>query len=139
MLRRINEVLPELILEIILYGVVIQLAGVWFVDDKLLYSTGLWLGIAAAALMAIHMAVVILDSVDSMLERKAKIRTTVYSVLRYVAVVAAFIIVAYFKLGNILAMFVGVMGLKAAAYFYPFTHKFILKLKERGRGDKLHR
>ena len=44
MLRRINQVLPELILEIFLYGLLVQLVGVWFVEDKLLYSTGLWIG-----------------------------------------------------------------------------------------------
>lgn len=48
MLKRINDVLPELILEIFLYGLLVQLTGVWFVENKLLYSTGLWIGIAAA-------------------------------------------------------------------------------------------
>ena len=41
MLRRINEALPELILGIILYGLAVELIGVWFVADKLRYSTGL--------------------------------------------------------------------------------------------------
>ena len=35
MLRRINEALPGLVFGIVLYGVVLQLAGVWFVEDKL--------------------------------------------------------------------------------------------------------
>ena len=45
MLKRLNDALPELVLGIILYGVVIELAGVWFVTDKLRYSTGLLIGI----------------------------------------------------------------------------------------------
>ena len=49
---------------IILYGIVLQLAGVWFVSDKLRYSSGLWIGIALACFMAIHMAVVIQDAVS---------------------------------------------------------------------------
>ena len=135
MLKRINDILPELIFEIFIYGLVIQLTGIWFVDDKLRYSTGLWFGIAAAIGMAIHMAVVILDTVDFAIEKRAKRRTTIFSVLRYVLVVILFVLVTYFRLGNIVTMFIGVMGLKVAAYAQPFTHKFLIKIKERGRGD----
>ena len=49
MLKRINAVLPELIMGILVYGVVLQFAGVWFVQDKIRYSSGVWLGIAIAA------------------------------------------------------------------------------------------
>lgn len=132
MLKRINDVLPELVLEILVYGLIIQLAGVWFVEDKLRYSTGLWIGIAAAIGMAIHMAVVIMDTVDLAIEKQARMRTTLFSLLRYVVLVILFVIVVYFHLGNPITMFVGVMGLKAAAYLQPFTHKFFTKAKERG-------
>ena len=95
MLKRINDVLPELILEIFLYGLLVQLTGVWFVENKLLYSTGLWIGIAAAMGMAIHMAVVILDTMDLAIEKQAKVRTTVFSMLRYLVVVLLFVVVSY--------------------------------------------
>ena len=77
MLKRINDVLPELILEIFLYGLLVQLTGVWFVENKLLYSTGLWIGIAAAMGMAIHMAVVILDTMDLAIEKQADRKSVV--------------------------------------------------------------
>ena len=131
MLKRINDVLPELILEIFLYGLLVQLTGVWFVENKLLYSTGLWIGIAAAMGMAIHMAVVILDTMDLAIEKQAKVRTTVFSMLRYLVVVLLFVVVSYFRLGNVLTMFIGIMGLKAAAYFQPFMHRLLKKTKER--------
>lgn len=127
MLKRINPVLPELILELIIYGLVIQFTGVWFVEDKLRYSTGLWIGIVAAALMAINMAVVILDSVELMAEKKASRRSALFAAVRYIVVVAAFVITGIFNLGNLITMFIGVMGLKVAAYLQPFTHKIILK------------
>lgn len=131
MLKRINDVLPELVLELFIYGLIVQLAGVWFVEDKLRYSTGLWIGIAVAVGMAINMAIVIRDTVDLAAEKQAKTRTTLFSVLRYVVVVIAFVVVVYFKLGNAITMFIGVMGLKAAAYFQPFTHKLIRRLIRR--------
>lgn len=131
MLKRINDVLPELVLELFIYGLIVQLVGVWFVEDKLRYSTGLWIGIAVAVGIAINMAIVIRDTVDLAAEKQAKMRTTLFSVLRYVVVVIAFVVVVYFKLGNAITMFIGVMGLKAAAYFQPFTHKLIRRLIRR--------
>lgn len=127
MLKRINPVLPELMLELVVYGLVIQLTGVWFVEDRLRYSTGLWIGIGVAAVMAINMAVVILDTVELMAEKRASRRSAVFAAIRYIGVVAAFVITGIFNLGNLITMFIGVMGLKVAAYLQPFTHKIILK------------
>ena len=56
MLRRLNDALPELVLGILLYGIAVELAGVWFVADKIRYTTGLLVGIALAVGMAINMA-----------------------------------------------------------------------------------
>lgn len=134
MLKRINDILPELILEIFIYGLVVQFIGVWFVEDKLLYSTGLWFGIAIAMGMAVNMAVVILDTVDNVIEKRARLRSSIFSVIRYIVIIVLFSIVAYFRLGNVVTMFLGVMGLKAAAYFWPFTHKISEKLKKGGKG-----
>ena len=46
MLKRLNDALPELVLGIIVYGIAVELVGVWFVTDKLRYTTGLVIGIA---------------------------------------------------------------------------------------------
>ena len=62
MLRRLNDALPDLVLGIIVYGVLAELIGVWFVTDKVRYSTGLLIGISLAVGMAIHIAVVIRDA-----------------------------------------------------------------------------
>lgn len=131
MLKRINPVLPELMLELVLYGLVIQFTGVWFVEDRLRYSTGLWIGIATAALMAINMAVVILDTVELASEKGASRKSALFSAIRYIVVVAVFVVTGVFHLGNLITMFIGVMGLKIAAYLQPFTHKFITKYTRR--------
>ena len=48
MLRRLNDALPGLVLGIIVYGAAVFLAGIWFVPDKLRFTTGLAIGIALA-------------------------------------------------------------------------------------------
>ena len=132
MLRRINQVLPELLLGIVLYGVVVQFAGMWFADNKVQYTVGLWIGIMIAMGMAVNMAVIILDTVDAMGERRSTAKTAMFAALRYLAVVLAFVLVWYFDLGNLIAMFFGVMGLKVSAYLQPFAHKFISGFQKRG-------
>ncbi len=131
MLRRINQALPGLLLGIVFYGLALWLVGIWFVGDRIQYTVGLWIGVALAAGMAVNMAIVILDTVEAMEENRSSRKPLLYAVVRYVVLVAAFLAVWYLKIGNVIAMFAGVMGLKIAAYLQPFTHKFIVALQGR--------
>ena len=125
MLKRINPALPQLIVGILLYGIVIQITGMWFVNDKQAYTLGLWIGIALAIGMAINMAIVSLDAVDAAATTGRTVRTGFWSVLRYVVVVGVFVAAWYFELANPLIMFLGLMGLKVSAYLQPMFHKII--------------
>lgn len=123
MLRRINEALPGLVAGIIGYGVVVQLAGVWFVSDKLGYSIGLWYGIAIAVWLAINIATVIFDSVVMGDSKQASRIIIAKSVLRYVVVVILFFLLGYFRFGNLFTAFAGGLGLKVSAYLQPLFGK----------------
>lgn len=133
MLKRLNDALPGLVLGIIFYGIAIELVGVWFVSDKLRFTSGLMIGIVTAISMAIHMAVVLLDAVDFAGAEKAKRRIIAKSILRYVVVVVIFLVMMIFHLGSLFSAFLGVMGLKASAYMQPLMHKAFMKMQ--GRGD----
>jgi len=130
MLRRINDALPGLVLGIVIYGIVIELVGVWFVEDKVGYSTGLLIGIAVAIGLAINIAQVIRDAVEIYGVDGARNRLIVKSVLRYFVVVVVFFVMMKFNLGNLATAFIGVLGLKVSAYLQPFAHKVILKLNK---------
>lgn len=123
MLRRINEALPGLVFGIIFYGLIIQLTGVWFVDDKVRYTIGLWYGVAIAVGMAINLAMVIYDSVTIDGGKNANRRIIIKSVLRYLVVVALFMILGYFKFGNLFTALIGVLGLKISAYAQPLLQR----------------
>ena len=133
MLRRINDALPGLVLGIVLYGVLVQLVGVWFVDDKLGYSIGLWYGVAIAIGMAINLATVIFDSVTLDGGKNANRRIIAKSILRYVVVVILFFILGYFQFGNLFMALIGVLGLKISAYMQPLLQRAANKLS--GRSD----
>ncbi len=128
-LKRLNEALPGLLLGIAIYGLIVEFAGVWFVSDKLRYTSGLWIGIACAMGMGIHLAMVIEEAVR-MGDTGTK-RLSFKSVLRYLVVVFVFFIMMYFHLGNLVSAFIGVLGLKVSAYVQPFMHKMILRTLRR--------
>ena len=132
MLRRLNDALPELVLGILLYGIAVELAGVWFVADKVRYTIGLLIGIALAVGMAINMAIVLQDAVDLYGGEHAQGKIIAKSILRYLIVVVVFFVMMKFELGNLYTAFIGVFGLKVAAYMQPLTHKLVLKLQGRG-------
>ena len=58
-------------------------------------------------------------------ENHAKNKIVAWSLLRYMIVVIIFFVTLKFRLGNVLMEFVGVMGLKAAAYLQPFIHRVL--------------
>ena len=102
-------------------------------EDKWAYSIGLWYGIAIAIGMGINMAVVIYDTVTFYDAENANKQVAAKSVLRYGVVAVLLGILGYFNFGNLLAAFVGVMGLKVSAYMQPLLTKIVNKLS--GRDD----
>ncbi|MCM1105325.1 MAG: hypothetical protein NC355_00125 [Blautia sp.] len=140
MLKRINDALPGLVGGILLYGVCLQLTGVWFASDRLAYSVGLWFGAAVAVGLAVHIATVIYDSVTLGDGKNASRRIIAQSVLRYAVVAILFLLYGYFELGSLLMAFIGVLGLKVSAYLQPLFEKIGNKLHGRGdaaSGDKI--
>ena len=123
MLKRLNEALPGLVLGIIIYGILLQITGIWLVNDKLRYSTGLWIGIGCALFMAIHMAISIEDAVCIGTEDGAKKKTIASAMFRYVIVLLVLVAMCYFNLGMILPAFFGVLELKISAYVQPLFYR----------------
>lgn len=126
--RRLNEALPGLLLGILLYGVLVEVIGVWFVSDKIRYTTGLLIGIGCAVGMAIHLAVVLEETVRTNNAAPKMIKAK--SVLRYLVVVAVFFVMMWLNLGNLITAFIGVLGLKVSAYAQPLLHKIFHLHKE---------
>lgn len=126
MKRKINETLAELMIGIFLWGIFWQAAGVWFVSDKVSCSLGLWLGVLTAELCALHMYRS-LDRALDLSEKDAQKYMTSRSMVRYGLIIAALLVLMITEAGNPLCCFLGVMGLKAAAYLQPLLHKVMKK------------
>ncbi len=132
-LKSLNSALPGLLLTILLFGVLAEVALVWFMPDPVKYTVGLFVGIGTAVFMAIHMAYVISDVTDHMTERQAKQRAVLHAILRYAVVAAVFGIMAYTNTGYVLAALLGAVSLKISAYLQPFLMK---RLKNKVQGGE---
>lgn len=121
-LKEINSALPGLLFGIVIFGVLCQIAGFFLVEDRANFSIGLWIGVGTAIFMAFHMAV----SLNMTVERDVKgaqAAATRQNIIRYLVVVIVFAILMVTRIGNPLAAFAGVMGLKLSAYVQPVLAK----------------
>lgn len=122
-LRQLSDVLPDILVGIVLYGILCEVIGLFLVEDKWFYSVGLITGILCACFMAVHMAWSLNMALD-LGEDGAVKKSTVHNILRYGIVAAVLFLLLFSKAGNPIVAFLGITGLKVAAYIQPFTHKF---------------
>lgn len=120
----LKRTMLELLIGIAAYGILFEGVGILLVKDKGSYSVGLLCGTVIAVILMLHMAYSLNDALDWE-EKYAKAKVRSAAVLRYFGVAAVMILLAYFRIGNILSCFLGIMTLKAAAYTQPFVHKII--------------
>lgn len=126
MKKKINETLAELLIGILLWGVIWQAGGVWFVRDKAGCSLGLWAGILTAGVCAVHMYRS-LDRALDLSEKDAQKYMMSRSMMRYGLIIVVLLVLMITEAGNPLCGFLGVMGLKTAAYLQPLLHKVMEK------------
>lgn len=129
MKRKVNETLAELLLGILFWGIFWQAAGVWFVPDKAGCSLGLWLGVLTAGICAAHIYRTLERALDFS-EKDAQKYVMSRSMMRYGLIMAVLLAQMITEAGNPLSCFLGVMGLKAAAYMQPFMHKVFREMSK---------
>ena len=122
-LKRLNDALPLLVATILCYGAACGLIGVWFVKNRPAYVLGILIGTLCAVFMAVHIAMVLRDAVDVGATDGNTRMLSAKSALRYLIVAAVILGCAAAKIGDPIAMFIGVFGLKIAAYLQPLLKK----------------
>ena len=131
-MKRMSPVLKELIAGILICGILFQFGFMWLAEDKLGYSTGLWIGVVCSVLKAVHMEHSIRNALERNEKGAANYTRMMYG-LRMVLSVLLIGVTWYFQLGNIVALFLGMMTLKAGAFLQMPIHRLA---KERFRNFK---
>lgn len=124
----IGEALYLLLGELLIAAVVLVSGS----GDLLKLALGFLEGVILAAVMLIHMTASVEDSV-AMYEDEALKHTRKSYIIRMLILLAAFCLIFFLRLGDIIAALLGLMSLKVAAYIQPFTHKILQKNTSKGR------
>jgi len=126
MLREKNRTLLEMYTGLVFWGLACQLVGIFLVKDKLIYSFGIWFGIALAAVSILHMYRTLVRALD-LGEAATKVIFRGY-MIRYVLLVVILGIIMVTEVMNPLVVFLAYMGLKVTALLQPITHKLCNKI-----------
>lgn len=120
-----NNILIELLVGIILFGVIEQIVCLIVSKNYLYNSIGLWSGVAIACFMAVHMKRSIEDALDLGEEDGVKHMRKGYGV-RMTVVAVAVIVILISKIGNPITLVIGILPLKFSAYAQPIIHNVLL-------------
>ncbi|MCI5700538.1 MAG: hypothetical protein MR308_09225 [Lachnospiraceae bacterium] len=132
MMKRIEPIIREIWGMLLIYGALVQLIGMWFVIDKTGFAIGLWVGVGLAFFMIWHMHLGLSKALDLDPSGAQKKSMKMYS-LRLLVICAVILFMLYLKIGNIIMTFIGMFGLKPAAYLQPSLHSFLMKRAGKGR------
>ncbi|MEE1315370.1 MAG: hypothetical protein UHS49_06385 [Faecalimonas sp.] len=117
-----NHTLLELLFGIFFLGAIAQVVLYLVFEQDVYHAIGLWSGVGIAVFMAVHMYITIQKQIEMDGEDAAKYGRNVAAVRRSVMIVGL-IVIAAFRLGNVLTMLVGIFTLKFAAYLQPLTNR----------------
>ena len=124
-----DATLKELMTGTLLFGLICLVTGVWFVVSPLKYILGLLIGLILAEAAAWHMYYSIGRNMDlnAGSQGAANAYAVKISMIRYCVILVVFLAVCLTDFAYPLAVFLGIMGLKAGAYLQPFTRKYLFK------------
>jgi len=125
-LRGKNRTLLEMNTGLVFWGLLCQFVGVVFVTNRLIFSFGIWFGIALGAVSILHMYRT-LDRALDLGDAASKVIFRGYMV-RYVLLVVIFGIIMVTNVINPLVVFLAYMGVKVTALLQPITHKLCNKI-----------
>ena len=136
--RSTKRLLVEMSIGIILYNLLLGVLA-WVFLPRTSYPVwpvlwGLLAGAVGAVLMLIHMAVTTERALESQNESYASKTTIVQSLIRKVVLMAALMFCWRVFRVDLLAVVIGIMGMKAGAYLQPLIHKILSKEEEMQAG-----
>jgi len=122
-----DDTLKGLLIGILIFEILAELIGLPFVKSVMRYSIGLWIGALLAVAAAIHMWWTIDKNLTVNADNESASRAYAIrqGIIRYVVILAVFVVICLTDFAYPLAAFLGIMGLKAGAYIQPQVDKIM--------------
>lgn len=125
-IKGINETLLDLIIGSLVYSLFFEMIGLLFVENKLSYSAGLFLGTGVSFFMAWSMYRGLNICLD--MERRSSTRSMILrSLFRMLVMLAALWVGLKFSAVSFAGVLIGMIGLKMAAHLHMYTNVYITK------------
>lgn len=119
-----NVTVADLTVGILFYGVLCETICMFAVQRKFYYGMGILIGLFMAIATAVHMNYTIGLALSA--DEKGAIGISrKYSMLRYAVTAILLAVLCLTGFADPIAAFIGLMGLKIAAYMQPLTHKLV--------------
>lgn len=131
-IREANETLLDLIFGSLLWSLVVEIAGLFIVSNKLSYTIGVVLGTAVAVGMSISMEKG-LERGLHMNKTKSQRDMVLRSMIRWFFMLAAVWAGMAFDTVSLPGVILGILGLKIAAHLHMYTNTYITKKLKEGR------
>lgn len=131
-IREANETLLDLIFGSLLWSLVVEIAGLFIVSNKLSYTIGVVLGTAVAVGMSISMEKG-LERCLHMNKTKSQRDMVLRSMIRWFFMLAAVWAGMAFDTVSLPGVILGILGLKIAAHLHMYTNTYITKKLKEGR------
>lgn len=118
-----NNMIKDISLIIVLYGVAVAILEIIFAKNVIYSLCGLVLGCIIAIYMFIYMEMALQRSMNNGDAKAVEKYITKHSCIRYFSVVIVFFVICITRIADPLACFIGILGLKIAAYLQPAVNK----------------
>lgn len=125
-LKDLNEYLFDLMIGILLFAILCEGVGIWFVQDPMFYSMGILVGLFLAEFSAWYMAYMLYKAMH-MEEKGATNHVRMHTLIRYGILVLVILSLVFTEIANPLAAFLVLMGIKVSAYAAPLIHRVLNK------------
>lgn len=120
-IKEINRTFLEMQTGLLIWGIICNVVGAFFVKNQSVYARSIWFGIALALVSNFHMYKTLDRALDFDEKNATKLIFRGY-LTRYFVFATVLLLVIYTKTLNPLVVFLAYMGLKMTAFMQPFIH-----------------
>lgn len=123
-MRSLNPTVRDLLMGALLYGIIVEIIGLIFVENRWSYSIGILVGYICVVYMVCHMYLVLEKALDMDKDSASKYSLR-NSILRYVIVAVVLALAAWIPQVSAVATVIMLFGMKISACLQPLINKYI--------------
>lgn len=123
-MKRLDPTVRDLLTGALLYGIIVEIAGLIFVENWMSYSLGILVGYICVTFMLCHMYLTLEKALDMDPDSASKYSLR-NNILRYVVVAVIVVVAAWIPQISAIAIIIMIFGMKISAFLQPQISKYI--------------